>query len=71
MRGGPSPWRQVGMVAGLGVTLAVATAIGAGLGIVADRWLGTAPWGLVLGLFLGVAAGFRQVLRDIRRATGA
>ncbi|MBI3002961.1 MAG: AtpZ/AtpI family protein, partial [candidate division NC10 bacterium] len=39
-------------------------------GVLVDRWLGSSPWGLVLGLLLGVTAGFRQVLRDIRRATG-
>lgn len=71
MRGEPSPWRHVGLLAGLGLTLAVATAIGVGVGILADRWLGSGPWGLILGLLLGVAAGFRQVLRDIRRATRA
>ncbi|MGH7362320.1 MAG: AtpZ/AtpI family protein [Candidatus Methylomirabilales bacterium] len=69
MSGGPSPWRQVGMLAGLGLTLGAATAIGVGLGVLADRWLGSGPWGLVLGLLLGVTGGFTQVLRDIRRAT--
>ena len=69
MPGGPSPWRQVGMLAGLGLTLAVATAIGVGLGVLADRWLSSSPWGLILGLLLGVTAGFVQVLRDIGRAT--
>lgn len=69
MPGGPSPWRQVGMLAPLGLTLGAATAIGVGLGVLADRWLGSGPWGLILGLLLGVTAGFRQVVRDIRRAT--
>ena len=69
MPGGPSPWRQVGMLASLGLTLGVATAIGVGLGLLVDRWLGSGPWGLSLGLLLGVTAGFTQVLRDIRRAT--
>jgi len=69
MPGGPSPWRQVGMLAPLGLTLGVATAIGVGVGVLVDRWLASAPWGLVVGLLLGVVAGFRQVLRDIRRAT--
>ena len=57
------------MLASLGLTVGVATAIGVGLGVLVDRWLGSGPWGLVLGLLLGVTAGFTQVLRDIRRAT--
>jgi len=69
MPGGPSPWRQVGMLASLGLTLGVATAIGVGLGVLVDRWLASGPWGLSVGLLLGVTAGFTQVLRGIRRAT--
>jgi ATP synthase protein I len=57
------------MLAPLGLTLGVATAIGVGLGVLVDRWLGSGPWGLGLGLLLGVTAGFTQVLREIRRAT--
>ena len=71
MPGERTPWRQVGSLLGLGLTLGVATAIGVALGVLADRWLGSSPWGLVVGLLLGVVAGFRQVLRDIRRATSA
>jgi ATP synthase protein I len=70
MPGERTPWRQVGILVGLGLTLVAATAIGVALGILVDRWLGSSPWGLVLGLLLGVTAGFRQVLRDIWRATG-
>jgi ATP synthase protein I len=51
---------------GAGVRVAldvVGVAVGAGLGIMLDRWLGTQPW-FLLGLFvLGAAAGFRNVLR--------
>ncbi|MCI0370423.1 MAG: AtpZ/AtpI family protein [candidate division NC10 bacterium] len=57
------------MLASLGLTLGVAPAIGVGLGVLVDRWLGSGPWGLSVGLLLGVTAGFTQVLRDIRRAT--
>lgn len=71
MPGAPSSWRQVGSLLGLGLTLGVATAIGVALGVLVDRWLASSPWGLILGMLLGVVAGFRQVLRDIRRATEA
>ena len=31
---------------------------GAGLGYLADGWLKSSPWGMVVGLCLGAAAGF-------------
>ena len=51
----------------------VASAIvGAGMGYGLDRWLETKPWGLVIGLMLGSAAGFRlmwQREQNARRAS--
>ena len=43
--------------ASLGFEIAVAVFLGAFLGYQADRWLHSAPWGLVIGLVLGAAAG--------------
>jgi ATP synthase protein I len=37
--------------------------VGAGLGWLIDRWLGTTPWGLILFLLLGFAAGVLNVMR--------
>lgn len=33
------------------------------IGWLLDRWLGTAPWLLVVGLVLGAAAGFYEFVR--------
>jgi F0F1-type ATP synthase assembly protein I len=38
-----------------------------GLGYAIDQWQGTAPWGLVGGLMLGVTAGFYQLARVVFR----
>lgn len=38
--------------------------VGAGIGWVADQWLGTAPFGLIIFLLLGFAAGVLNVLRS-------
>jgi F0F1-type ATP synthase assembly protein I len=38
-----------------------------GLGYGCDRWFGTAPWGLVIGLVLGVVTGFYQLARAVWR----
>ncbi|MEW5424301.1 AtpZ/AtpI family protein [Amorphus sp. 3PC139-8] len=39
-------------------------AVGAGLGWFLDEWLGTSPWGLIVFLLLGFAAGVVNVLRS-------
>ena len=36
---------------------------GGGLGWLFDRWLGTSPWGLIVFLMLGFAAGVYNVMR--------
>jgi ATP synthase protein I len=38
--------------------------VGAGLGWLLDRWLGIAPWGLIVLLLLGFAAGVLNVMRS-------
>jgi ATP synthase protein I len=55
-----SPW-GLGMRAGLEV--ASALAVGVGLGLAVDWWVGTRPLFLVAGLFLGGAAGVMNVYR--------
>jgi ATP synthase protein I len=47
----------------VGLELVAATVLGAGLGYALDRWLGTGPWLLVVGVVLGAAAGFLAVYR--------
>ena len=50
-------WQLVGGV-GLGV----------GGGYAVDRWLHTAPWGMVVGSVLGMTTGFIGFFRSITRA---
>ena len=38
--------------------------VGAGLGWLIDRWFGVAPWGLIVFLLLGFAAGVLNVMRS-------
>lgn len=47
----------------IAVELAAAVLVGAGIGIVLDRWLGTSPWLLILFFLVGAAAGFLNVYR--------
>ena len=47
----------------VGVELVAALAVGAGIGLLLDGWLGTAPWLLVVFFVLGAAAGMINVYR--------
>jgi ATP synthase protein I len=38
--------------------------VGAGLGWLVDRWFGVTPWGLIIFLLLGFAAGVLNVMRS-------
>ncbi len=60
-------WRQLAGLSSIGITFAAAIAIGAGIGIVLDRWLETSPWFTILFFLFGVAAGFMNMLRDLNR----
>lgn len=49
----------------IGVELLAAMIVGVGGGLLLDRWLGTAPWGLIGMFFLGAGAGVLNVYRAI------
>ncbi len=53
--------RTLGMVSTMGISFAVAIAIGVYVGLKLDQWLGTEPWFFFIFLFFGVAAGFRNI----------
>jgi ATP synthase protein I len=46
----------------------VATAGGTVGGYFLDRWIGSTPWFTLIGLVVGVAAGFRDLFRALKRA---
>ena len=64
----PSPWRALGGLATVGITLVVATAGATIGGYFLDRWLGTTPWLTLVGMAVGIAAGFRELFRTLKRA---
>ena len=57
-RAGPAAtasYSLIGAIVGLG-----------GLGYVVDRWLGSAPWGVFVGLLLGFVVGFYELVKAVR-----
>jgi ATP synthase protein I len=55
--------RQLGVLSGVGLTLVISTVLGLWGGHVLDRWLGTGPWLMLVGLVLGIASGFVNLFR--------
>lgn len=51
----------------VGLNLVSATFVGLAMGYWLDRWLGTSPWLLLAFLVLGIIAGFRNVLQEVRK----
>jgi ATP synthase protein I len=64
-RSGPSEDKS-GMATGmrLSAELLAGVLVGLGIGWALDRWLGTAPWLLLVFMLLGTAAGIVSVIRS-------
>lgn len=65
---GKSFWVQMADYAQLGIVFPAATVIGWLLGHTLDRWLHT-TWLYIVGLILGIAAGFVELIRTATRKT--
>ena len=55
--------RAIGVMASAGWAFAISVVLGLGGGMLLDRWLGTTPWLLFVGLVLGFAAGVSNLVR--------
>ena len=54
---------SAGPVAAASYTLVGGIILLGGIGYAVDRWWSTAPWGLVIGLALGIVVGFYELIR--------
>ena len=54
-----------------GLELGIAVALGLGIGYWLDTKAGTSPWLMLLFMVFGLVAGFRGILRAIKRAEDA
>jgi len=64
---GPGEAGALAQASAVGLTFVVAIVLGMGLGWWLDGRLGTSPLCLLLGLFLGIAAGFKNLFTFARR----
>jgi len=49
------------MVSSMGISAALAIGIGVWFGLFLDRQFGTQPWFFYIFLFIGIAAGFKNI----------
>lgn len=54
---------QSGAVAGATYTLVGGIILLGGIGYAIDAWKGTSPWGLLVGLALGIIVGFYELVK--------
>jgi ATP synthase protein I len=55
----------------LSTELVVGVLVGAFIGWALDQWLRISPWGLIVFLLLGFAAGVRNVVRAVNPDDGS
>jgi ATP synthase protein I len=54
-----------GAIAGASYTLVGGIIVLGGLGYGFDYWRGTSPWGLIIGLLLGIVVGFYELIKTV------
>jgi ATP synthase protein I len=67
-KGEDNAWKALGELSTIGLALVLSTVIGLAGGYYLDRWLGSSPWLTLIGLVLGIAAGFVNLFRAVNRA---
>jgi len=64
-------FKSLSLVSSMGISVALAIGIGVWFGLTLDRWFGTNPWFFYFFLFIGIAAGFKNIYviagREIRK----
>ena len=64
---GPSPIIRYGKYGALAFEFSGTIAAGSMIGWLFDRWLDSAPYGLVVGTLLAVVGGFIRLIQLVRR----
>jgi ATP synthase protein I len=58
---------RAGPAAGASYTLIGAIIVLGAIGYAVDAWRGTSPWGLIIGLMLGIAVGMWELAKTVWR----
>ena len=61
---------QAGPAAGAGYTLIGAILLLGGIGYAVDFWRGSSPWGLLIGLLLGIVVGMYELAKTVFAKSG-
>ncbi|WP_243313622.1 AtpZ/AtpI family protein [Fundidesulfovibrio agrisoli] len=64
-----STWDGIEKAAMMGTNFVAHTVVGLVIGYYFDKWLNTAPWGLIVWLLLGIVAGFRDMYLQAMKIT--
>jgi ATP synthase protein I len=60
--------RELAYFASIGLSISLSIFIGLGLGVYLDGKFGTRPWLTLIGIGLGIAAGYRNIGLAIRKS---
>jgi ATP synthase protein I len=60
--------KTLGFVSTIGMSMAIAIALGALIGHYLDKWLNTSPWFLLVFVGFGIAAAFRNLYIIYKKA---
>ena len=61
-------YKEFAYYSSLGISVSLSIFIGLAIGVVLDRKFDTSPWFTLIFLAFGIAAGFRNIARVIKRA---
>jgi len=70
VNGPESPWKAVTLVSVIGMDIVLCVLLGVWLGRKLDAYFGTGPLLMVVGVFVGIAAGVLIIIPIIRRFLG-
>ena len=60
-------YRKLADISSLALVLPSSIAVGLFIGYLLDKWLGTAPWMLIVFTLLGIASGLTSLIRGIMK----
>ena len=61
-------FRELAYFSSLGISIALSIVIGLAIGVYLDRKFDTTPWLTLIGLGIGIAAGYRNIGLAIKKS---